>query len=76
VTVINRYISDFAGLEIPVIEVVGDKPGPLLSVVAGVHGCEYASMAGLRRWASPRPKRDESITRSLATSSAICTREP
>jgi Succinylglutamate desuccinylase / Aspartoacylase family len=51
VTVINRYISDFAGLEIPVIEVVGDKPGPLLSVVAGVHGCEYASMAGLRRWA-------------------------
>jgi hypothetical protein len=35
VTVINRYLSDFAGLEIPVIEVVGDKPGPLLSVVTG-----------------------------------------
>jgi predicted deacylase len=47
---IKRYTSDFAGLEIPVIEVTGDTPGPLLSVIAGVHGCEYASMAGLRRW--------------------------
>jgi uncharacterized protein len=47
---IKRYTTDFAGLEIPVIEVTGDTPGPLLSVIAGVHGCEYASMAGLRRW--------------------------
>ena len=46
----KRYTADFAGLEIPVIEVTGDTPGPLLSVIAGVHGCEYASMAGLRRW--------------------------
>jgi len=50
VTDIKRYTSDFAGLEVPVIEVTGDTPGPLLSVIAGVHGCEYASMAGLRRW--------------------------
>lgn len=49
-TDIKRYTSDFAGLEVPVIEVTGDTPGPLLSVIAGVHGCEYASMAGLRRW--------------------------
>jgi hypothetical protein len=35
-----------------VIDITGDTPGPLLSVIAGVHGCEYASMAGLRRWVS------------------------
>src|ERR1700760_4261094 len=51
VTDIKRYTLDFAGMETPAIEVTGDAPGPLLSVVAGVHGCEYASMAGLRRWA-------------------------
>jgi predicted deacylase len=34
------------------MEVTGDTPGPLLSVIAGVRGCEYASMAGLRRWIS------------------------
>ena len=48
---IKRYTLDFAGVETPAIEVTGDAPGPLLSVIAGVHGCEYASMAGLRRWA-------------------------
>jgi uncharacterized protein len=52
VTDIKRYLADFAGLDIPVIEVTGDGPGPRLSVIAGVHGCEYASMAGVRRWVS------------------------
>ena len=47
---ITRYTADFAGQETPVIEVTGDGPGPRLSVIAGVHGCEYASMAGVRRW--------------------------
>src|SRR5215468_1303065 len=50
VTDIRRYTADFAGLEVPVVEVTGTGPGPRLSVVAGVHGCEYASMAGARRW--------------------------
>jgi predicted deacylase len=50
VTDIRRYTADFAGLEVPVIEVTGAGPGPRLSVIAGVHGCEYASMAGARRW--------------------------
>ena len=49
---IKRCTFDFGGVETPVIEVTGDTPGPLLSVIAGVHGCEYASMAGLRRWVS------------------------
>ena len=52
VTDIKRYTADFAGLEVPVIEVTGAGPGPRLSVIAGVHGCEYASMAGARRWAN------------------------
>jgi predicted deacylase len=30
--------------------VTGSADGPLLTVVSGVHGCEYASMAGVRRW--------------------------
>ena len=47
---ITRYTADFGGQETPVIAVTGDAPGPRLSVIAGVHGCEYASMAGVRRW--------------------------
>jgi uncharacterized protein len=38
------------GLEIPVVEVAGTGAGPSLTVLAGVHGCEYASMAALRNW--------------------------
>jgi predicted deacylase len=37
-----------AGLDVPAIEVTGARPGPRLTVIAGVHGCEYSSMAGLR----------------------------
>jgi uncharacterized protein len=51
VTQIRRYTADFAGQQTPVIEVTGATPGPRLSVIAGVHGCEYASMAAARRWA-------------------------
>jgi len=46
----RRRLADFAGLDVPVIEITGDEPGPRLGVIAGVHGCEYASMAGARRW--------------------------
>ena len=51
-TDVTRRVADFAGLDVPVIEVSGDAPGPRLSVISGVHGCEYASMAGVRRWVS------------------------
>jgi predicted deacylase len=50
VNVIRRQVADFAGQETPVIEASGDAAGPRLSVLAGVHGCEYASMAAARRW--------------------------
>ena len=56
-TSVTRRVADFAGLDVPVIEVTSDAPGPRLSVIAGVHGCEYASMAGVRRWVSGLPGR-------------------
>lgn len=47
--VVRRTLK-LAGLEVPLVEVTGSGDGPLLTVIAGVHGCEYASMAGVRRW--------------------------
>jgi predicted deacylase len=34
-----------------VIDLAGAGDGPRLTVLAGVHGCEYAPMAAVRRWA-------------------------
>jgi uncharacterized protein len=48
-TVVRRTI-ELAGLEVPLVELTGTSDGPLLTVIAGVHGCEYASMEGVRRW--------------------------
>ncbi len=36
-----------AGLEWPVFEASGTRDGPRACVLAGVHGCEYSSIAGL-----------------------------
>ena len=49
-TTVRRYLLDLAGLDVPVVEVTGTRDGPRLTVIAGVHGCEYASMAALRQW--------------------------
>ena len=49
-TTTRRHTLTLAGLEVPVIEVAGAADGPRLVVLAGVHGCEYASMAAVRRW--------------------------
>jgi uncharacterized protein len=48
-TVLRRTLN-LAGLDIPVVELTGAVDGPRLTVVAGVHGCEYAPMAAVRRW--------------------------
>jgi uncharacterized protein len=56
-TVIRREI-DLAGLAVPLVEVTGSADGPTLTVIAGVHGCEYASMAGVRRWLSDLATRE------------------
>jgi uncharacterized protein len=46
-----RYAAiEMAGTGVPVIELTGDRAGPRLTVLAGVHGCEYAPMAAVRRW--------------------------
>ncbi len=34
---------------IPVTVIRGSKPGPVLGLMAGVHGCEWASILGLQR---------------------------
>jgi uncharacterized protein len=49
-TTVSRRNLEFAGMTVPLIEVTGSRDGPVLTVIAGVHGCEYASMDGVRRW--------------------------
>jgi uncharacterized protein len=47
---VERRIIELAGLAVPFVQVTGSADGPTLTVIAGVHGCEYASMDGVRRW--------------------------
>ncbi len=49
---VSRHVIELAGWEVPAIEVTGSGDGPRLTVIAGVHGCEYTSMAGVRKWAA------------------------
>ena len=51
-TTAQRRALDLAGLDVPVIELTGATDGPRLTVIAGVHGCEYASMAAVRQWSA------------------------
>jgi uncharacterized protein len=39
-----------AGLELPYFEAQGARPGPRLCLLAGVHGCEYSSIAAVIRF--------------------------
>lgn len=39
-----------AGMEIPYFEITGKREGPQLTVLAGVHGAEYASIAAVREF--------------------------
>jgi hypothetical protein len=47
---VDRRTLTLGGLDVPFVEVTGAADGPTLSIIAGVHGCEYASMDGVRRW--------------------------
>jgi predicted deacylase len=38
------------GLELPIFEARGDAAGPRVCLLAGVHGCEYSSIAALTRF--------------------------
>jgi uncharacterized protein len=55
---VTRRTLDLAGLDVPVVEITGSADGPLLTVIAGVHGCEYAPMAAVRRWTRSLEARD------------------
>ena len=55
---VTRRTIDLAGLNVPLVEITGSQDGPLLTVIAGVHGCEYASMDGVRRWTRSLETRD------------------
>ncbi len=55
---LTRRSLDLAGLDVPALEFTGTSDGPLLTVLAGVHGCEYAPMAALRAWAGRLPARE------------------
>ncbi len=57
-TTLNRRTIDLAGLDIPVVEATGASDGARLTVIAGVHGCEYASMAAVRQWSASLAGRD------------------
>ncbi len=49
---VRRHTVDLAGFDVPVVEVTGAGGGPRLTVIAGVHGCEYVPMAAVRKWSA------------------------
>jgi uncharacterized protein len=55
---VRRRTADLAGIDVPVVEVAGAQDGPALTVIAGVHGCEYASIAAVRQWSATLAGRD------------------
>jgi uncharacterized protein len=57
-TTVTRRRLDLAGLDVPVVELTGSQDGPLLTVIAGVHGCEYVPMAAVREWTRDLEQRE------------------
>ena len=55
---VQRRTLELAGYEVPVVELTGAADGPRLTVIAGVHGCEYAPMAAVRRWTRALAERE------------------
>ena len=55
---VRRCLLGLAGLEVPAVELTGSGDGPRLTVLAGVHGCEYAPMAAVRRWVRQLAQRE------------------
>jgi predicted deacylase len=55
---LTRRTLSLAGLDVPLVELAGTQDGPLLTVIAGVHGCEYVPMAAVRQWTRSLQQRD------------------
>ena len=73
--VLRRTLS-MAGFDVPVIELTGSD-GPRLTVLAGVHGCEYAPMAAVRQWTRALAERDlRGTARTLPVRGARRRQEP
>lgn len=53
-----RRTLGLADHDVPVIELTGAGNGPRLTVLAGVHGCEYAPMAAVRQWTRALAERE------------------
>ena len=47
---IERSVRRIGPVEMPVIEARGSQDGPRACLIAGIHGCEYASMEALTRF--------------------------
>jgi len=47
---IERRAFVFQGIEHPAFEARGARDGPKLSLIAGIHGCEYSSIAAVVRF--------------------------
>lgn len=50
---VRRWVLEPKGglgdVQVPCVELRGDADGPRVSLIAGVHGCEYTAMLALRR---------------------------
>src|SRR5260370_10706996 len=55
---VQRRTLGLAGYDVPVVELTGPADGPRLTVLAGVHGCEHAPMAAVRRWTRTLARRE------------------
>src|SRR5260370_10194587 len=55
---VQRRTLGLAGYDVPVVELTGQADGPRLTVLAGVHGCEHAPMAAVRRWTRTLARRE------------------
>ena len=77
-TLTRRHL-DLAGLDIPALDITGTPDGPRLTVLAGVHGCEYAPMAAQRSWArglASRPLRGRVLAIPVLNLPAFRARSP
>ncbi len=67
------------GLDVPYFDVRGNRDGPRLTVLAGVHGAEYSSIAAAREFAltlDPAEVRGRIIVAPVVNVSAFWTRTP
>lgn len=76
---VERRSIELGGVWVPLVEVTGKGGGPSVTVLAGLHGCEYAAMEGVRRWLralAGRPLRGRVRAVPVLNVTAFTTRTP